>query len=78
MSHLRIFRSVAIVQISNEKRDKLHDKSKKLIFVAYDQRSKGYTLNNPRENIVIRRDVVFDEEGKWEFRTHKKEYNFFP
>jgi len=22
--------------------------------------------------------VVFDEEGKWDFETHEKEYNFFP
>jgi len=32
----------------------------------------------PRKNIAIRRDVVFGEEGEWEFRTHKKEYNIFP
>jgi hypothetical protein len=36
-------------------------------------------LYNPdNSKIVISRDVVFDEEGEWDFGTHKKEYSFFP
>jgi hypothetical protein len=79
ISHLRVFGSVAHVHIPDEKRVKLDDKSEKFIFVGYDQSSKGYKLYNPDNNkIVISRDVVFDEEGEWDFGTHKKEYSFFP
>ena len=28
--------------------------------------------------MVVSQDVVFDEEGQWDFETHEKEYNFFP
>ena len=28
--------------------------------------------------MVVSRDVVFDEEGQWDFETHEKEYNLFP
>jgi len=79
ISHLRVFGSVAHVHIPYEKRAKLDDKSGKFIFVGYDQSSRGYKLYNPENNkIVISRDVVFDEEGEWDFGPHKQEYSFFP
>jgi len=28
--------------------------------------------------MVVNQDVVFEEEGQWDFETHEKEYNFFP
>jgi hypothetical protein len=44
-------------------RIKLDDKSKKLIFTSYEQKSKGYKLYNPNKgNMVINMDVEFDEE----------------
>jgi len=79
ISHLRVLGSVAHVHIPDEKRVKLDDKSEKFIFVGYDQSSKCYKLYNPYNNkIVISRDVVFDEEGEWDFGAHKKEYSLFP
>jgi transposase InsO family protein len=44
MSHLKVFGSVAYVHILDQKRVKLDDKSLKLIFVRYDERSKAYKL----------------------------------
>ncbi|KAH9751570.1 hypothetical protein KPL71_014344 [Citrus sinensis] len=37
---------------------------------------KLYNLNN--EKIVISRDVVFDEEGEWDFGSGVDNFNFFP
>jgi len=73
ISHFRVFGSVAHVHIPYEKRENLDDKIEKFIFVGYDQSSKGYKLYNPKNNkIVISWDVVFDEEGEWDFGPHKQ------
>jgi hypothetical protein len=38
-----------------------------MIFVGYDQKSKGYKLYNPNKGkTVIRRDIEFDEQGAWD------------
>lgn len=79
ISHLRVFGSVTHVHIADEKISKLNEKREKFIFVGYDQSSKGYKLYNPNNNkIVINRDMVFDEEGEWNFDIEKKEYSLFP
>jgi hypothetical protein len=42
---------------------KLDDICKKMIFVGYDQRSKGYKFDNlDKEKMVINKDVEFNEE----------------
>jgi hypothetical protein len=62
--HLKIFRSIGYVHVDDQVRTKLDDKSKTMIFVGYDQKSKGYKLYNPNEgNMVINKDVEFKEEG---------------
>lgn len=79
ISHLRVFESIAHVHVLDKRRAKLDDKSERFIFIGYDSRSNGYklySLNNKKR--LVNRDVVFDEEGQWDFETHKKEYNFFP
>lgn len=79
ISHLRVFESVAHVHIPDERRAKLEDKSEKFIFVGYDPNSKGYKLYIPNnKKIVVSRDVVFDEEGQWDFGPDENEYSFFP
>jgi hypothetical protein len=41
---------------------KLDDKSKKMIFVGYEQNSKGYKFDNlDEEKMVINKDVEFNE-----------------
>ena len=78
ISHLRVFRSIVHVHVPDERRMKLDDKSKSFIFIDYDANSKGYKLYNPRiKKIVISRDVIFDEEGEWDFDSHVGDFNFF-
>ncbi|KAF7144486.1 hypothetical protein RHSIM_Rhsim04G0171900 [Rhododendron simsii] len=78
--HLRVFGSIAYAQVPEQKRSKLDDRSEKYVFIGYDSRSKGYKLYNPSNGKVISsRDVVFDEEGTWNWETQEEEqYDFFP
>ena len=79
ITHLRVFGSIAHVHVPDESRAKLDDKSEKFIFIGYDNNSKGYKLYNPNNGkIVIIRDVVFDEEGEWDFGSGVDDFNFFP
>ena len=79
ISHLRVLGSIAHVHVPDEKKEKLNDKSERSIFIGYDSSSKGYKMYNPNnKKMVVIQDVVFDEEGQWDFETHEKEYNFFP
>jgi hypothetical protein len=62
VSHFRVFGSIAWANIPNEKRKALQPKSEKCIFVGYSEDVKGYRLLQPHCNeIIIRRDVIFDE-----------------
>jgi hypothetical protein len=49
------------------------------IFIGYDSSSKGYKPCNPNsDKIVISRDVEFDKEYFWNWRTQEEEkYDFF-
>ncbi|KAJ4724683.1 Retrovirus-related Pol polyprotein from transposon TNT 1-94 [Melia azedarach] len=79
ISHLRVFGSVAHVHVPDERRTKLDDKSESFILIGYDSSSKGYKLYNPNnKKIVISRDVIFDEEGEWDFDPDVDDFNFFP
>jgi hypothetical protein len=61
---LKVFGSIGYVHIDYQVRTKLDDKSKKMIFVGYDQKSKEYKLYSPNKgNMVISRDVKFNENG---------------
>ncbi|KAE8683276.1 TMV resistance protein N-like [Hibiscus syriacus] len=78
ISHLRTFGSIAHVHVPDERRTKLDDKSESFIFIGYDANSKGYKLYNPdNKKFVISRDVIFNEEGEWDFNSHT-DFNFFP
>jgi hypothetical protein len=51
------------VHVDDQVRTKLDDKSKKMIFMGYDQKSTGYKLYNPNKGkTMIGRDVKFDKE----------------
>ena len=62
LSHLKIFGSPVMVHIPKQRRSKWDSKSKKLIFVGYDDNIKGYRCIDPAtKKLVISRDVVFHE-----------------
>jgi len=64
VSHLKVFESIGYVHVNDQVRTKVDDKSKRMIFVGYDQKSKGYKLYNPNERkMVILLFFEFNEEG---------------
>ena len=66
VSHLRVFGSLAYAHVPDQQRRKLEDKSRKLIFVGYCDKSKAYRLYDPVEDkVTISRDVQFDEDSAW-------------
>ncbi|XP_019259247.1 PREDICTED: uncharacterized protein LOC109237395 [Nicotiana attenuata] len=79
VAHLRVFGSIADAHVSDEKRSKLDDKSERYVFIGYDQSSKGYKLYNPKNGkVTISRDVEFDEDNAWEWKSKEQEYSFSP
>ena len=62
-----MFCFVAYVDVPEEMRRKLYDRSQKCIFVGYSEESKAYRLYNPiTKKYVISRSVVFKEEEAWD------------
>jgi hypothetical protein len=51
-----------------------------MIFLGYEQKSKWYKFYNPNEgNMMISRDVEFNEEGAWNWKVNDGEkYDFLP
>jgi hypothetical protein len=67
MPHLKVFGSVAYVHISDQRRVKLDNKSLKLIFIGYDERSKAYKFFDlTNKKIHISRGVQVNEETMWD------------
>jgi len=80
VSHLKVFWSINYVHVNDQVRTKLVDKSKKMIFVGYDQKFKGYKLYNPnKEKMMINRHVEFNEKRAWDWKVNDGEkYDFLP
>ena len=79
LSHIRVFSSIAYVHVPDETRVKLDDKSEKHVFIGYDAKSKGYKLYNPKsKKTVVSRDVNFDADDSWNWKTLEENYNFLP
>jgi opacity protein-like surface antigen len=59
---LKIVFSIGYLHVDDQITTKLDDNSKKIIFVGYYQKYKGYNLYNPNERkIVISIAVEFNE-----------------
>ena len=68
MDHFKVFGSIAYALNQSQNRDKFDEKGHKYVFVGYSDESKGYWLLNPTTNqLVISRDVVFDEMEEWQW-----------
>ncbi|KAK8923921.1 hypothetical protein KSP39_PZI019707 [Platanthera zijinensis] len=62
VEHLRVFGSTCYVHVPDTLRTKLDVKARKLVFVGYDERKKGWKCMDPEtRRFVVSRDVVFDE-----------------
>ncbi|WVZ81795.1 hypothetical protein U9M48_029136, partial [Paspalum notatum var. saurae] len=66
--HLRTFRCVAHIKNVGPDVKKLDDRSKPMIFIGYEPGSKAYRVYDPAvRRVHISRDVIFDEEARWEW-----------
>ena len=65
ISYFRVFGCKAFVHVPKEQRQgKLDKKAVEMIFVGYEQGTKGYRFWNPaNRSIVVSRDVTFDEDS---------------
>jgi len=74
VKHFRIFGCLAYAHIPDSQRKKLDDKSSKCVLLGVSEESKAYRLFDPiSKKIVISRDVVFDEQGMWNWSKKGKE-----
>lgn len=63
LTNLKIFGSSVMVYVPKEKRKKWDQKAEKLIFVGYDDNTKGYRcINGDTRKLTISRDVKFLED----------------
>ena len=67
VDHMKVFGSVAYALNQSPNKDKFETKAEKCVFVGYNEESKGYRLLNPKnDQLIISRDVVFDEMATWQ------------
>ncbi|WVZ71727.1 hypothetical protein U9M48_020274 [Paspalum notatum var. saurae] len=65
VSHLRTFGCVGYVKVTKPGLSKLEDRSKPMVLLGYEARSKAYRMYDPVERrVVISRDVVFNESAE--------------
>ena len=65
VSHFKVFGSVAYAHVPDQRRMKLDDKSKKFVFIGYDEKKKAYKLYDPIERkVVVSRDVHVNEKSE--------------
>ncbi|KAJ6874187.1 hypothetical protein NC651_032883 [Populus alba x Populus x berolinensis] len=70
VDHFRIFGCIAYARIPDVKRTKLDDKGVKCVFLGVNEESKAFKLYDPiTRKIVISRDVQFDEQSTWDWRS---------
>ena len=74
VSHLKVFGSIAYGHVPAQQRTKLEDRSKKYVFIGYDEKTKAYRLFNPiTKKVIMSRDVQVDEESEWKWNNSEKE-----
>ncbi|KAL0320406.1 UNVERIFIED_CONTAM: hypothetical protein Sradi_5302100 [Sesamum radiatum] len=80
VKHLRVFGSICYVHVPEQQKTKFDDRSKKMVFLGYDESSKGYKcFNLIARKVVICRDVEFEEDASWNWNIQKEEmYHFLP
>nr|KYP72897.1 Retrovirus-related Pol polyprotein from transposon TNT 1-94 [Cajanus cajan] len=62
-----IFGCAAHVHVPNKRRTKLDDKSRKCVFLGVSDESKAWRLYDPiSKNIIVSKDVIFEEEENWD------------
>jgi len=66
VSHLKVFGSMAYAHVPDQRRTKLEDKSKKFVFIGYDEKTKSFKLLDPiNKKVMVSRDVKVASEWDW-------------
>jgi len=66
VAHFRVFGCISHVPVPDHRRVKLDAKSLKCVFLGVSENSKAYRFFDPiSQKIIISRDVVFEEDQKW-------------
>jgi transposase InsO family protein len=74
VEYFRVFGSIAHVHVPEQKRTKLDNRSHKCILLGVSDESKAYRLYDlVTKKIIISRDVIFEEGGKWEWNLSTTE-----
>jgi Integrase core domain/GAG-pre-integrase domain len=77
VDHFRVFGSLVHVKVVNPQQSKLEDKSELMILFGYEKGSKAYRVYNPNtKRVHVTRDVVFEEDKKWDLKIEEDEHNF--
>jgi hypothetical protein len=78
VGHLRVFGCIAYAHVPDARRTKLEDKSRCCVLFGISEESKAYRLYDPTsKRIIISRDVVFEEDGQWNWEKRSEEDNTF-
>ncbi|KAJ6715423.1 hypothetical protein OIU85_026875 [Salix viminalis] len=74
VKHLRVFGCMCSTHVPSVLRHKFDEKSEKGVFVGYGSCEKGYRVYNLlTKKIVLSRDVIFDEDKSWNWKTNQVE-----
>lgn len=66
LSHMRIFGCIGYAKVVKPHLKKLEDRSKVLVHLGTEPRTKAYRMYDPQtRKIIVSRDVVFDESKGW-------------
>ncbi|KAM1496365.1 hypothetical protein ACFXTO_030979 [Malus domestica] len=72
VKHLKVFGSVCYSLIPGNLRHKLEETSVMGVCIGYGTCEKGYRVLNPlTQKVLLSRDVIFDEHGRWDWEKHK-------
>ena len=78
MDHMRTFGSIFHVKNTKRHLNKLEDRSQPMVFIGYELGTKGYKCFDPVNfNVIISRDVIFEEGEKWTWSTQVEGTNSF-
>ena len=74
VKHLRVFGCVCYTHVPSVLRQKFDGKSEKGVFMGYGSCEKGYRVYILlTKKIIVSRDVIFDEDKSWNWKTNKVE-----
>ena len=74
IEHVRIFGCIAHTKVDTPHLRKLDDRSRMLVHLGTEPGSKAYRLLDPiNRKVAVSRDVIFDENKKWDWKNCDKE-----